>query len=689
MATYTWTRTAVDSTVVGTWAPNGNYSAQTAVAPRGQSAGAVVLDLGTVPNEYAQKNVRSVTYYAYGKNSGEIISGTTYAGELNVVRLRYLDVIDLSNLTWGEVRSAWFRINSGDSDMGSTTAWYSATAKAITGEKFIALSGNFVSNSDEDRTVLGWTIYTAKSSYKPYAVFTLDDIDVYAYRPSPTSGYVNEKETNTFNWYLRQRVKYGQNTVETASSPVEQMPGQKSALIEWKTVGSSTVNSITVTGSTTSATIPANTFPTSAQIQWRVTVTSTDNVVGTPSDWYTLTTVDSTDMTATPTAPVSTYLDGSAPQVFSWSYAISTGSAPSGYRLQYSADAGTSWITFSTGTGSATSATVPANTFPAGSILWRVSAANSDGAWSEWSAPAQIVVVAAPPAPSLSVDATTARPVFSWQSEGQVAWDLNLTDSTGAVIFDTGATYGAAKGYQSPEFLPNGNYTVTLTVVNQYGISSDPAVAGFSLSLPALTPPTAEANASGESVVITASTEGFETLYVLRNGIPIGVMNGGEFTDFSALGVNLYTVRGVTADGNFADSEPVAAQVEVKGTVLTSTEDPQQMIRLWLRKGADTVRDSSLTLTSASTHYAGRSLPVVEFSEFVDENLQFAFSFVERSKIQSLSALIKAGKTLLYRDHAGDRFFITVSSVRFDRDHIAQDFTISAQKVDFVEKISY
>lgn len=679
MATYTWTRTAIDSVVITTENPNSNApNSQKLVYPDGTGNtsdlfnGAVVVEFEQIPQQYRKKVITDITPWVYGK-------APWGSGNLNVASLTEQS---LSAVTWNGSQP-WNapKITGGFNTDVSAEKWIEVNIGAsvllsFAKIQFYAFSWYRYSEKGTWNRENGTTMYTEKSQFSPYLVFEFEDADLKPVNVSPASGYINDKTPVTLRWGLPDI-----NSVEEVS--------QKSARLEWKTVGSSAVNSITVTGSTTSATIPANTFPASAQIQWRVTVTSTDDVVGTPSDWYTLTTVDATDMTAAPVAPVSTYLDGSAPQVFSWNYAISTGSAPSGYRLQYSADAGSSWVTFSTGTGSATSATVPANTFPAGSILWRVSAANSDGVWSEWSAPAQIVVVAAPPAPSLSVDATTARPVFSWQSEGQVAWDLNLTDSTGAVIFDTGATYGAAKSYQSPEFLPNGNYTVTLTVVNQYGISSDPAVAGFSLSLPALTPPTAEANASGESVVITASTDGFETLYVLRNGIPIGVINGGEFTDFSALGVNLYTVRGVTADGNFVDSDPVAAQVEVKGTVLTSTEDPQQMIRLWLRKGADTVRDSSLTLTSASTHYAGRSLPVVEFSEFVDENLQFAFSFVERSKIQSLSALIKAGKTLLYRDHTGDRFFITISSVSFDRDHIAQDFTISAQKVDFVEKVSY
>lgn len=678
----TWTRKAVDSTVVSTALTEGSYSAEYLENTTYRKfAGAVVCEFEPIPDNLKGKRLTGASLRIYGFKERASTGTNVFARSKTT----------LASETWASAglwdnKRWWFLAPL---PQGDTPGWTSGELNPDAYETapfsefgdfdFFAIAPNAIGgeSTSSQNYQYPFRLYSAKSDFVPEITYTYEsDVVPAIENVSPASGFINEKVSNLLRWTI-------------AKGDAWRAVTQKSALIEWKTVGSSTVNSITATGSTTSATIPANTFPASAQIQWRVTVTSTDDVVGTPSDWYTLTTVDATDMTATPAAPVSTYLDGSAPQVFLWNYAISTGSAPSGYRLQYSADSGSSWVTFSTGTGSATSATIPANTFPAGSILWRVSAANSDGVWSEWSAPAQIVVVAAPPAPSLSVDATTARPVFSWQSEGQVAWNLNLTDSSGAVIFDTGATYGAAKSYQSPEFLPNGNYTVTLTVVNQYGINSDPAVAGFSLNLPTLTPPTAEANASGESVVITASTEGFETLYVLRNGIPIGVMNGGEFTDFSALGVNLYTVRGVTADGNFADSEPVAAQVEVKGTVLTSTEDPQQMIRLWLRKGADTVRDSSLTLTSASTHYAGRSLPVVEFSEFVDENLQFAFSFVEMSKIQSLSALIKAGKTLLYRDHTGDRFFITVSSVSFDRDHIAQDFTISAQKVDFVEKISY
>ena len=75
--------------------------------------------------------------------------------------------------------------------------------------------------------------------------------------------------------------------------------------------------------------------------------------------------------------------------------------------------------------GSARETTISAGTLSAGELLWRVRTYNTDEAAGAWSSPASVLVVAAPPTPTVDTE-QTPRPLISWQSDGQQGYQIRI-----------------------------------------------------------------------------------------------------------------------------------------------------------------------------------------------------------------------------------------------------------------------
>lgn len=93
---------------------------------------------------------------------------------------------------------------------------------------------------------------------------------------------------------------------------------------------------------------------------------------------------------------------------------------------------------------------------------------NADGIAGEWSDAAQIVVIAAPTAPSIQIKSTGPRPSISWQTSEQEAYQVELDGKLSG-----GTHYGTEKTWTSPAYLSDGSHTVRVRVQNQYGMWSD------------------------------------------------------------------------------------------------------------------------------------------------------------------------------------------------------------------------
>lgn len=272
--------------------------------------------------------------------------------------------------------------------------------------------------------------------------------------PSPTSGFVNEKNTNTFSWTLES------NPAGTA---------QQSATFQWRISGASTVHSVSV-GSAQSVTIPANTFPDGA-FEWRVSATNTAGIVAPYTDWFLISTIDERPNKPTGLYPNSGSRDGTKTIQFSWLHNSPLSTPQSAFEVQISYDGGYSWRALSNKvTTAVTQFAAAANTLlptdQTGRVGWRVRTYNSDNLESPWSDTAFFIVHPAPQTPNwISVETGRARPLCRWTSLGQVGFQLQVT-SGDTVIFDSGEIPGTAIEYRLPTFLPNGTFTFRLRIKN-------------------------------------------------------------------------------------------------------------------------------------------------------------------------------------------------------------------------------
>ena len=275
-------------------------------------------------------------------------------------------------------------------------------------------------------------VYSVNSEFAPYGVLYYDEGSPITLTDEP-GGYVDRTAANTFRWHTT-----------WVGFPVENLT-QTSATLQWKDGSSGTVNSISISGASTSYTMAANTLPESDAIYWRVQTVTADGTA--TSEWKTLRTTD-TPAVATPISPDSAYIDGTKTSRFVWIYQTDSGAAQQGYDLQVKGPLDADYTTIKSETTAATYADVPAGTLPGGSVQWRVRAYNQSSVAGEWSAPLTCVVISAPNAPEVWVDSATPRPTVSWSAVGQLGYQVRVSGQ-----YDSGTRFGTEKTFKIPEYL--------------------------------------------------------------------------------------------------------------------------------------------------------------------------------------------------------------------------------------------
>lgn len=380
----------------------------------------------------------------------------------------------------------------------------------------------------------------------PYLTVTVDDSDTMGLTLdslAPKSGAIIKTQDNTFTWRARDADNKCAPEVEQAS-----------AVFRWRSGTSGTIHTISISGNTQSVTVPANTFAGTTSIQWQVAVTANSGVV-TPSNWVTLSTADATP-TAAPLSPVDTVIDGSKDVLFQWQHSISTGTAQSKADLQKSTD-GQTWTTLATVTGAARQWTCPAGTLTSSIKYWRVRTYNADGVAGAWSDAAQIVVIAAPTAPSIQIKSTGPRPSISWQTSEQEAYQVELDGKLSG-----GTHYGTEKTWTSPAYLADGSHTVRVRVQNQYGMWSDWGAAALPVTNTPGASITLTVQASSVANLSWQTSGSYDFYLVYRNGKPIAKLTQTQYTDELSSGSTTYQVRGCYADSsNYGLSSAVTVTI--------------------------------------------------------------------------------------------------------------------------------
>lgn len=517
-------------------------------------------------------------------------------------------------------------------------------------------------------------IFGAKSTRKPSLVceYSDDTVGITADGFAPTAGaFVNRFEKNMFTW------RCDDDTADSQVCFAEIK--QTSAVFEWREKNASASKTISVSGATTACTVPANTFP-SGTIEWRVKVTANSGTT-TTSAWQEITTTDVTP-TAKPVSPSGIVIDATIANRFSWQHIISTGTPQSKADLQWSAD-GTTWNTLATVAGENQYYDVPANKFTSGTKYWRVRTYNTDGIAGEWSDAAQIVVIAAPTAPSIQIKSTGPRPSIRWQTSEQEAYQVELDGK-----LSVGTHYGTDKTWTSPAYLADGSHTVRVRVQNQYGMWSDWGAAALPVTNTPGASITLSVQASSVADLNWQTSGSYDFYLVYRNDKPIAKLTQTQYTDELSSGNVIYQVRGC-----YADSSNYGLSSAVTVTITTG-----QYVTLYGIASGKKVMLKHCGLKNQPVQNAinrdiqyifmyGSTYPHAERSEFVTKKVGGTAVFLPGEDKAGFDALI--GELVCLKTQSGEMVIgylnETSDTSRVNPDKSVVNFSI--QQIDYAEVI--
>lgn len=516
--------------------------------------------------------------------------------------------------------------------------------------------------------------YGEKSTRKPFLTceYSNDNVGIKADNLSPSAGaFVNRAQKNTFTWDAEDDT----DLTEVCFAEVK----QTSAVFEWRVKNASTSKTISVSGSTTSCTVPANTFP-SGTLEWRVKVTANSGTT-TTSAWQEITTTDVTP-TAKPVSPSGIVIDATIVNRFSWQHIISTGTPQRKADLQWSAD-GTTWNTLATVTGENQYYDVPANKFTSGTKYWRVRTYNTDGTPSEWSDKAEFIAINAPSAPSIVIQSTGPRPRITWQTTEQEAYQLTLSSG-----YASGTVYGTEKAWRSPVYLADGSYTIRVRVQNKYGMWSEWSAAALPVSHTEGEVITLSAGASHEAALTWQTAGSYDFYLIERDGVAIGRTAQKQYIDHTSIGSVTYRVRGCYDESdNYGVSNSDTVEILPETNMICDLETG-----VWLEmRLSETQLRTNRAIFSAgvsTVHLTGLGYPVEERSEQRDRAISVACAWPHSQRDAALALEALVGRLVCLKDHYGNMAIGTLPSLESNIDEFMRRYAFTVSHTNWEEAIT-
>lgn len=509
-------------------------------------------------------------------------------------------------------------------------------------------------------------LQTPNGSNRPYWKLTHGEsnVGINASLTYPVGDATISKALDTvFQWSAKPESIYTLFPVET-----------KSTKFRWRYENAESYNEVSL-GSQTQYVIPGGTFETGT-IEWQVEITANSGTVMT-SAWQT-TEVREPVSSALPLQPKNSVVDGSSETTFAWEHIIETGTDQTKFDLQISTD-DSEWATVCSVSTSETSVAVPADTFLAGDLYWRVRTYNTDGVAGEWSASAHCVVIAAPATPGVTVTDNAPQFAIRWQQAGQQAYEIRLDEKTIAKKF------GAESSYQYDDYLEPGTYKIQVRIQNQYSMWSDWGKSSITIE-----------NAEGPAISLSASEDNdvqlqwmtsgsYSSFIIYRNGKKIAQTSGLSFTDHFAIGHTNYQVRGIYADsGNYTMSGTVTVNIAVKDMQIADVKDPHW---LSLSKSSASLRTTKFYSSQSVTYtsYAGAALPSAEIGEHVSKSYQLdaAWKTSDLDNRKAFEALL--GRLVCVKTPYGRRIIGVLNPIDWQENRFISSYSCTITLVDWEE----
>lgn len=448
---------------------------------------------------------------------------------------------------------------------------------------------------------------------------------------SPTSGYQDPRVPITFAWYFK---------TPTASYD------QASAVFHWRVSGASSWTDVAASGSNSSVTIAANTFPVASTIEWYLSGTDAGGC-SSESPVYSFSTAASTTY-AICQDPIGIVEDGTKPITFRWIVQNTDGAAPTRTRLWWKlpTESSSQWHQLLDTTDAVYSYTAAANTFAAGPVEWRVQAYNRDSVAGPVSE-ASFVVLRAPEAPEGLSATSVPLSTVSWQSDGQEGYEITLD---GEIV---AAEYGpSVYSWTVPEPLADGVHVFRVRIQGSYGLWSDYAetsisvqnTPGGSLALSGSFGLDADLSVTPEDLPDSAPIQWY------RDGKRIAKTSARQFRDRMVLGSHVYYAEIWQADGNYTRSNTVEGTMATISPMIAAA-DGGEWLALRLSENRERTQSFEWANTIAMQHIAAADYPILEQSRFEDMTATFDCAFIDPAEARRFEAMRK--KTVIVKSRSG------------------------------------
>lgn len=392
-----------------------------------------------------------------------------------------------------------------------------------------------------------------------------------------------------------------------------------------------------------------------------------------------------TDTTAVSTciAPVGAFTQGEV--TFIWSHSTEYGTPQYAYDLQYSINNGSSWVVVKS--HEVTQSTTTSITLSdAGTYKWRVRTYNSNDVAGEWAEASFVNDVPANPPTNLSIN-TKGRPTVSWASISQSAYQVQfLLGDT--IVYDSGAVYTTQTShFVNQYFNDERSYRVRLRIYNALGEVSEWIEGGY--QQPSVNDVSFEISASdnGGAVISINRSEVFNKYYLLRNNRLIAEITGGAYTDRFAVGLNNYSVVGVTSEDQsdiqtigFRAIYPRASIITLDGQQIAINKRVNEVYEVQTSNEAD-INKAKFIGDDYPSHYAN-NMRIKSFS---------AVCFDDQGVCENL-----LGQTVFYADNFGNGGYCVVTTynktdnfVKNSQGVYANEVSLELEVTNYDDSIKY
>ena len=481
---------------------------------------------------------------------------------------------------------------------------------------------------------------------------------------SPTSGYRDPRYAIEFSWYF---------ACADGSVP------QGSASLFWKVHTNENYTEMPASGTTQSVTVAADTFPVASTIDWYLSGEDMWGVAST-SEVFSFSTTASTAI-ATCVSPVGSAEDSTKPITLVWTLSNADGTDPTRVLVSWKlpTEGDLDWHTLIDSADPITSYAVPAYTFPASEIQWKVQATNRDNVAGPESL-AAFVSLRAPDPPEGLTATDVPITTISWQSASQQAYEITIDGTVVQKAFGIGIY-----DWTVPEPLADGVHVIAVRVQSSFGLWSDPSTTTVDvlnevpegwedLALTGVFDVDAVLTATGASDAASLAAQWY------RDGKRIGTTAEREFSDRFALGEHAYYMEIWDTDGNYARSNTVTGTMSSQITRIAPLAGGA-WIELRLSENSAGLQSFAYSRTKNIRHVLGAAFPVLELSPFEDLSGAYNCAFKTAAEAAAFESL--RGQPVILKSR-GDRIVIgALADLSCKVTDFYVSYSFSIQRIDW------